>query len=326
MSEMDISYLHRKAFDALRTAKGVICVAHRKPDGDTLGSASAMLDFCITRKIPVIGFCVDAPPQQYWYMPGTELFTSDLSVFADDRYDVVAVFDAGDLAFVGIDGAVAGRTDLTVLNFDHHVTNERFGHVNIVDVKASSTAEVVYGFLTSQGATIDRGTATCLMTGILTDTGNFTNPATTSGSLKAAADLLRRGAKIQEVSKNLLRNKPLDALRLWGTVLSRLRFNDRLGMATTVVFHDDLEREGVDEEHVEGISNFLNTFLDAKVVMVLRELPDGKVKGSLRTAEDIDVSSMAKAMGGGGHKKAAGFTIPGRIIEEANGWKVLPPA
>lgn len=325
MAEMEISYIHRKAFDTLRTAKGVITVAHRKPDGDTLGSAVAMLNFCLGRKVPAIGFCVDAPPQQYWYMPGTEMFTADLSVFADESYDTVAVFDAGDLRYAGIDEAVKAR-DLTVLNFDHHVTNERFGDLNIVDVKASSTAEVVYRFLTSQGARIDRNTATCLMTGILTDTGNFTNPATTSGSLSVASDLLRRGAKIQEVSRNLLRNKPLDALRLWGSVLSRLRFNEQLGMATTVVFHDDLARDGVDEEHVEGISNFLNTFLDAKVVMVLRELPEGKVKGSLRTADEIDVSAMAKAMGGGGHKKAAGFTIPGRIVEDAGEWRVLPPA
>lgn len=323
---MDIQFRYRQAHDILRAARGVVVVAHRKPDGDTLGAATAVLNHCVAEGMRAAAFCVSEVPSQYFYMPGTETYVTDPSVFAGEDHDVVAVFDSGDLEYAGIAEHLAGRKGLTILNFDHHVTNEGFGDVNIVDPTASSTAEVVYRFFLSQGVEIRRGMATCLLTGILTDTGSFTNPATTSGSFSAASDMLRRGAKLQEVSRNLVRNKPLPALRLWGDVLARLRFNERLGVASTVVFADDMRREGIDEEHVEGISNFLNTFLDAKVVLVLRELPGGKVKGSFRTAEDVDVSAIAKAMGGGGHRKAAGFTVPGRIVEGDRGWKVEPPS
>ncbi|MEY4744942.1 MAG: hypothetical protein RL272_887 [Candidatus Parcubacteria bacterium] len=320
---MDISFLHRSAHEKIRAAGRVLIVAHKKPDGDTLGAASAMFNFCRANGIPATGFCLDEVPNQYAYMPGTEEFTADPSVFSDARHDVLAVFDAGDLRFAGIADMVAAMPSKPVIvNFDHHATNERYGDVNVVDVSASSTAEVVYDFLGVVGADIDRAVATCLLTGILTDTGSFSNPATTDSSLEAASDLMRRGAKMQEVANRLMRNKSLTSLRLWGQVLARLKYNEKLGVASTAIFAKEIEAEGVDEEHVEGVSNFLNQFLDAKVVLVLKEVPGNKVKGSLRTAEDIDVSALAKILGGGGHKKAAGFTIPGRIVETEKGWRV----
>lgn len=320
---MDITFLHRSAHETLRDATRVLIVAHKKPDGDTLGAAAAMFNFCKANGILATGFCLDVVPAQYSYMPGTDEFTADPAVFADPRHDVLAVFDAGDLRFAGIADLVAAMPSKpTIVNFDHHATNERYGAVNVVDVTASSTAEVVYDFLGTVGADIDRAIATCLLTGILTDTGSFSNPATTDTSLEAASELMRRGAKMQEVATRLMRNKSLTSLRLWGQVLARLKYNERLGVASTAIFAKEIEAEGIDEEHVEGISNFLNQFLDAKVVLVLKELPGNKVKGSLRTAEDIDVSALAKLLGGGGHKKAAGFTIPGRIIETEKGWRV----
>jgi phosphoesterase RecJ-like protein len=318
---MDITFLHSAAHDALKKAKRVLIVSHPKPDGDTLGAASAMLNFCRKAGIPADAFCLDPVPEQYLYMPGTEEFGSDKGIFASTPHDVLAVFDAGDLRFAGIDGLIPTMPAKPfILNFDHHATNERFGDMNILDVKASSTAEVVYDFFRTNGIAIGKDEATCLLTGILTDTGGFSNPATTGSSLVAASDLLRRGAKIQDVANRLVRNKTIDALRLWGKALARLKYNQKLGAASTAVFASDLG--DIDDEHVEGISNFLNRFLDVKIVLVLKELPDGKVKGSFRTAEDLDVSLPAKLLGGGGHKKAAGFTIPGRIVETANGWKV----
>jgi phosphoesterase RecJ-like protein len=320
---MDTRFLHRAAHEALKKAKRVLIIAHRKPDGDTLGAATAMLRHCRRQGIPADAFCLDEPPRQYAYLPGTEEFTTDPAVFGRG-HDVVAVFDAGDLRYAGVDAHVAAmRPKPAILNFDHHVTNERFGDVNVVDVKASSTAEVVYGFCMTCGVDIDRDMATCILTGILTDTGNFTNPATTGGSLEAASDLMRRGAKIQEVASQLVRNKPIDALRLWGQVFSRLKFNRELGVASTAILASDLDAGDVEEEHVEGIANFLNTFLDAKVVLVLKEMPGGKVKGSFRTAEDVDVSVPAKMLGGGGHKKAAGFTMAGKVVETDKGWQVV---
>lgn len=320
---MDITYLHRNALDVLSRAKRVLVVSHPKPDGDTLGAGAAMYNFCLRRGIPVTGYCQDQVPPQYGYMPGTEYYTNDPSVFANPEHDVLAVFDAGDLRFAGIADLVAKMSPRpTIINFDHHATNERYGNINILDVTASSTAEVVYDFLQTAGAEIDREISTCLLTGILTDTGNFSNPATTWTSLGAASDLVKRGGKIQEVANKLIRNKSLPSLRLWGTVLGRLKHDEKLGVSSTAIFEHEVAAEGIEEEHVEGISNFLNQFLDTKAVLVLKEVPGNKVKGSFRSADDTDVSMPAKMLGGGGHKKAAGFTVPGRIKETATAWRV----
>lgn len=322
---MDITYLHRNAYEALRKAKRVLVVSHPKPDGDTLGASAAMFNFLTGQGIKVTGFCKDVIPAQYAYMPGVERYTNDFAVFADTEHDVIAVFDAGDLRFAGIaDALAARRAPVTLLNFDHHATNEKFGAVNVLDVAASSTAEVVYDFLRTVAADITQPIATCLLTGILTDTGNFSNPATTWTALEAASDLVRRGGKIQEVANKLTRNKSLTSLRLWGSVLSRLKHHEELGITSTAIFAHEIAAEGIDDEQVEGISNFLNQFLDTRVVLVLKELPEGKVKGSFRTAHDIDVSMPAKMLGGGGHKKAAGFTVAGRIAETPLGWSVVP--
>ncbi len=320
---MDTRFLHRTAYDALTHASRVLIVSHPKPDGDTLGAASAMVNFCRTHNIPADVFCLDHIPEQYSYMPGTEEYTNDPSIFSSQPHDVLAVFDAGDLRYAGIAELITSMpTPPRIVNFDHHVTNERFGAVNVVDVKASSTAEVVYDFFRENGVEVSREMSICLLTGILTDTGVFSNAATTWTSLEAASDLLRRGAKIQEVSKKLIQNKTVPALRLWGTAFARLKHNREAGVASTAVFMKDLDEEQVDGEHADGISNFLNSVLDVKVVLVLKEMSGGFVKGSYRTTGDTDVSALAKALGGGGHKKAAGFTVAGRIVETALGWVV----
>ncbi len=320
---MHMPFLHRIAYDAITHASRVLIVSHPKPDGDTLGAASAMVNFCRAHNIPADVFCLDEIPEQYSYMPGTEHYACDPTIFSSCSHDVLAVFDAGDLRYAGIVDLIASMpTKPRIINFDHHATNELFGEVNVVNVKASSTAEVVYDFFQENNIEVSREMSVCLLTGILTDTGVFSNAATTWTSLEAASDLLRRGAKIQEVSKKLIQNKTVPALRLWGTALARLKHNRETGHASTAVFIKDLAEESVDDEHVDGISNFLNSVLDVKVVLVLKEMPDGKVKGSYRTTGDIDVSALAKALGGGGHKKAAGFTVVGRIKETEVGWVV----
>lgn len=321
---MEMRYRYKAAHDALANAKRVLVVSHPKPDGDTLGAAAGMLTYCRKAGMAVSGFCHDEVPHQYRYLPNTEHFTNDADIFhRDGGADVVAVFDAGDLRFAKIDTHLgAMRRKPTVINFDHHATNELFGDINVVDVTAASTTEVVYEFLRSIGHRPCEDIAKCLLTGLVTDTGGFSNAATTVNSLTVASELIRRGASIKEVSAQLLRNKTVPALRIWGLAFDRLKYHKELGVASTAVFLKDIGTPGVEEEHVEGLSNFLNRFLDVKVVLVLKEEAGGKVKGSLRTAEDIDLAEVARLLGGGGHKKASGFTIKGRIEERDDRWVV----
>ena len=313
----------KSMFEKLAAAKRPLLVAHRKPDGDTLGGMMAVYNWLRDRGQEAYAFCVDQPAGAYSYFPRLRDLQTSPDTFKDPQVDLVAVFDAGDLKYAGIEDFVnAMRVRPFILNFDHHVTNARFGDLNLVVTDASSTAEVVHNFFAANAVEIGRPIATCLMTGLLTDTSNFSNPATTVHSLEIASDLLLKGASLQDITRSLMRNKPVDALKLWGLALERLRWDPAKNTASTVLYQNDFKEHPVEDEHVEGLSNFLNHLLDAEVVLVLKELPDGKVKGSYRSTNDVDVAEIAKRMGGGGHKKAAGFTVAGKIIEAENGWTV----
>jgi len=318
-----IETIAKTMYARLMEARRPILVSHRKPDGDTLGGMMAAYNFLRDQGREAYAFCVDRPAKAYEYFPRIRELVTSPDIFKDDRVDLVAVFDAGDLAYAGVAEPVAAMARKPfILNFDHHVTNARFGDLNLVITDASSTAEVVHHFLRANGVEPSRAAAVCLMTGILTDTSNFSNPATTAPSLEIAAELLLKGASIHDITRRLMRNKPVPALKLWGRALERLRFDQTKGIASTALYLDDFRDHAADEEHVEGLSNFLNHFLKAEVVLVLRELPGGKVKGSFRSGAEADVAEMAKAYGGGGHKKAAGFTVAGRIVEGEGGWSV----
>lgn len=310
-------------FERLLSARKPLLVAHRKPDGDTLGAMLAVHNWLRDAGRASVAFCVDEPARAYAYFDRVEEITTDPAAFSDAEIDMVCVFDAGDLKYAGIDEFVEGMGERPfIANFDHHVTNDLFGDENLVLVGASSTAEVVHDFFRINGAELTREMSVCLMTGLLTDTSNFSNPATTVGSLEAASDLILRGASVGDITRRLMKDKPLVALKVWGLALERLKWHPEKRLATTALFRKDFEEHDVDDEHLEGLSNFLNHLLTADVVLVLKEAGGGKVKGSYRSANDIDVAEMAKQYGGGGHKKAAGFAILGEIVEKDDRWEI----
>ncbi|NIV99513.1 hypothetical protein GWN26_10420 [Candidatus Saccharibacteria bacterium] len=225
--------------------------------------------------------------------------------------------------YAGVHEIIEGlKEDLPIINIDHHATNQNYGQLNLVDAEASSTAEVVYNFFSHNNVKIDKHIATALLVGILTDTTNFTNPGTTVSSMRVASELISHGARTNEISKNLLKNKSIDALRLWGKTLARLEENKELNMAIAVIKKEDFTDIQSPGEAVEGVANFLNALLNVSLVLVLRETDDGFVKGSFRST-DVDVSQIAQALGGGGHKKAAGFTIKGKLDKVDGRWQIV---
>lgn len=318
----ELKYNGKRAAAAMRQAGRVVIVIHRKPDGDAIGAASAMLAWCWQEGIRATVYCRDQVPSQYFFLEGTHLFTTDPEVFRRG-WPLVAVFDAGDLRYAAIDEILRELpAPPTLLNFDHHADNVKFGAINVLDPHASSTCEIVYDFLWAIGADITPAMATALLTGVLFDTGSLSNPATSVKVMQTAAELMRLGGSMHDYNTRILKSKSVAALRLWGEAFSRLRYNGAMDVASTALYARDLAAAEVSEEEVEGIANFLDSFLDAKAILFLKELPDGKVKGSLRTKDDLDVSLMARLLGGGGHRKAAGFTVPGRVMETEKGFRV----
>lgn len=321
---MDV--LHYKVKRLVEAARFPWLVAHRNPDGDTLGAMLAFGLYLDGINKPHLRFCVDVPAVAYGFMPGVRTIKNDTQDVFRSAPDVLLTFDAGDIRMTHV-GDLLGQLPHrpTVVVFDHHATNERFGNVNIVQTDAASTTEVVYRYLQTIGALITPEIATNLLAGLCTDTSNFSNPATTTSALRLAGDLISRGARFREVFTALFRNKSVGVLQLWGRALERLRLDSGTGLATTAIFLKDFQETGVPSSaSSEGLSNFLAAVLNVPTIMVLREADDGLVKGSLRTVEERDVSEIAKRFGGGGHKKAAGFSAKGKIVESSQeGWSVL---
>jgi len=319
--DMDIVFSFHGAAEALDKAKKVLIMTHARPDGDALGSSSALVNHCLARNIEAVVFCADPVPEQYDFLSGCERFTTDKAVF-DRDFDLYIVLDCGGLNQTGVEELLAAKKRRPpMVCFDHHLVNDGYADINVVDPQASSASEVLYRFLIWTGADIDSRIATCLLTGIYFDTTAFTNSGTNRVALEAAADLLRRGADANLITERIFRSRSVASLRLFGAAMARLKHHEELGVASTALFLEDMP-PGREQESTQDLYDLLGGILDAGVILVLKELPGGLVRGSFRAAADVDVSAVAKMLGGGGHKKAAGFTVAGRIVETAAVWRV----
>jgi phosphoesterase RecJ-like protein len=306
-----MDHLFKQLGQAIRQADRILLTTHQKPDGDALGASSALLNWLLRENKNVTAFCLDAPPQTFHYLDNIHLYTQDPKIF-DQSYDLIIVLDSGDLQHCGITEYLPRLPgNYQIANLDHHVTNTNYGHFNLVMPQASSASEVVFHFFEANKIFIDPKMATSLLTGILTDTGNFSNSLTSAESLGIAGKLFSAGARYHEIAHHIHNYQTIDTLKLWGILLSRLNHNLKYDMATTYILQEDLKNlpSGIED----GLTNFLSSMVgQTDTIMVLKELPTGEVKGSLRS-KSRDISKLAQRMGGGGHKLAAGFTVKGRI-------------
>lgn len=303
-----------------------LLIAHKKPDGDTVGSITAMANVLERWGKNFVAYCKDLPDHHYRFLPLVEKITKDDQfVLTHQPYECVIVFDSGDLAYAGVDTLVSSLSPRPfIINIDHHRTNTRYGDINVVVETAASTTEVVAAMFEAERVEMTQEIATCLLTGLVTDTGSFTNPATSVSALNAASMLVEHGGKFRTILKQLVANRTLPSLRLWAECFNRLQVIEPWNIAVTVITKEDQETFGIAEEQTEGIANFLNSLAGVNAIMVLKEQLNGFVKASLRTTrEDIDVARFAQFFGGGGHKKAAGFTVAGKLEKTSDSWRIV---
>lgn len=314
---------YQQAFDDIKKAKNILILTHKNPDGDALGSVCAMSLVLNKMGKECTIFIPDQIVKTYNFLPGLEEAKKEFG--NPDKFDLVLSLDAADMGrFILEEADIKKLKQMKIINIDHHFIGENFGYINIKEADASSTAEVLAKIFRAAQVEIDKKIATCLLTGILTDTHNFSNPATTISSLRIASDLMLYGAKIHDIVKYCFYNKSFLSVKFLGKVFDKLIINKKYNIVISVVTLKDLEEVNeVDEDVTEGIAGFLNDMSDVDVILVLKEQAGGYLRGSLRTTkENMDVSRLAKIFGGGGHKKAAGFTIKGNIFEEAGKWRV----
>lgn len=299
----------------LQSAKKIVIVPHQNPDGDAIGSAVAFFEYVTSLGRKAVIYCATPLNSRLDFVSKQIKVYSDPKILRDPEIDTIVTLDSGDLRYCGLADHVRGL-NATIINIDHHATNENFGNLNLVIPTAASTTEILFKYFRYNGIRITQKMATSLLTGLTEDTGHFSNSATTSSALNASGELILSGGNFSLITNSILKNKSLAALKLWGRAFSRLSKDDRLNLTYTYITQQDLDELNIGPSETEGISNFLNNMENTSITLFLTETSDGKVKGSFRTTKnDIDVSAIAKKLGGGGHKKAAGFTADGTIQE-----------
>jgi bifunctional oligoribonuclease and PAP phosphatase NrnA len=295
------------AVTAIAEAGTTVISCHVNPDGDALGSALALhLALAGAGRHAVVSFSepfVVAP--QYQFLAGLDRLTppDEVPVHAD----LFICFDAGSLDRLGsLLGAFRGAARTLVI--DHHASNTRFGDVNLIDPRSPASAVLCRELLRRLGLPLDRDIATCLYTGLVTDTGRFQYQATTPETHLLAAELLAAGVEQYEVSKAVFETNEIGYLRLIGDCLVRIAQVPEASLVWTSVTQKDLAAHGVDMDQTEGLIDLVRTDAASDVAAVLKEQPDGSYKVSLRSKGATDVGAIATHFGGGGHAFAAGFT------------------
>jgi phosphoesterase RecJ-like protein len=199
-----------------------------------------------------------------------------------------------------------------IINIDHHTDNENFGQINYVNDKSSSTGEIIISIIESLSVDkplLDRDIATCILTGILSDTASFQNPNTTSKSLTVAAQMIGAGADHQLIIRNLFKTQALSQLKAWGKILTKLQTKPSQKLAWATISLAELQEINATTEDVGGVLDALVKNLpDIDVVMLLTQHTD-HIKGSLRSHAPININPIATELGGGGHPQASGFEM-----------------
>lgn len=311
-----------KLDELLEKSEKILTICHKRPDGDTLGSAVAFeLAMKNEGKLCDIA-CIDKVPDRFAFLPEVKKIISSFD-FRD--YDLIVVMDAGAsymTKYHEVYPKIFGGT-VPVANIDHHSSNDNFGTCNIVDEKAASTTIILYKFFESTGRRITPAMATALITGIYNDTGSLMHSNTNLEVFEIAGKLASYGAKVSLVARSLFRNTPVTTLKLWGRAMENVRVNND-GVTVAVLTYRDFEECGADIDAASGVVDLINSVPGSKYTCLLNEDNKGNVKGSFRTQRDeVNLEELAAKFGGGGHKKAAGFTMPGRIHQEVH-WKIVP--
>ena len=286
-------------------SKNILIVGHRPPDEDAVGSALA-LKFALRKQgIDASVFIADYPAKDYGFLPGYNLIESQLNNF---NFDLVFALDYGDVRRLAIDGLLS-QNNPRVITIDHHLGEgaNHIGEIKILE-PVSSTAEIIYDYLKESGWSIDKDIATCILSGIIGDTGGFLHANTSYKTLLAVGELLSKGIQINKITKQVLNNRAfINNSQSFGKLLSKIEKYSELDLVYLIVNHDNLEDWR--KSDLDSLVATINTVDDCRWSLLLVEYEKGKTKASLRSEEykGIDVSKIAALFGGGGHKLASGF-------------------
>ena len=302
-------------WNALYAGKRFFIAGHLNPDGDSVGCTLAMASLLTRMGKTVYAYAAPAIGVDLQFLPGiSSIHVGELPQNID--FDTVLLLECSDRKRGG-DLETILNSAHTLINIDHHLVSDAYGDVNHIDAGASSTAEIIFQlFEESDGDFLPTpDEATCLYTGVATDTGRFVHSNTTAEALRVAAALVALGADVNQINQEIFFTKPYTELKLQGRALEKMTLHFDKKYSEIILTEQDFQALHAVPAQTQGIVSLPTMIPGVYVSSLLKQEPD-KVSVNLRSRSAVDVSQIAHTFGGGGHARAAGFKVTGKPIEQ----------
>jgi phosphoesterase RecJ-like protein len=297
----------QKIVDAIRARQRFVISSHSRPDGDSIGSqlAAAYALQALGKQVTVIN--ADPAPPPLMQFPGVAAIK--IADRADGDFDAAIIMECGDLARTG----VSGLERFFVINIDHHPGNAGYGQLNWFDATAAACGEQVFDLVRALNVPLSREIATHIYLAILTDTGSFHYSSISPRTFDICRQTLEAGVDPVLVARNVYDSNNMGRLKLFGSVLSAMQIDPTGRIAIVYLDHEMARQAGGTYEDTEGIINLPLTVKEIEAVVFFKQGEADEYRVSMRSKGDIDIGSVAKEFGGGGHKNAAGCTVNGPV-------------
>lgn len=298
---------------------GITC--HVSPDGDAMGSSLALYE--AIKKLGKNPYIISKEE-----LPKGFEFLKNSNEVCEDKQEVlegtecVIVLDCANKERINGNINFEDR-DYKIINVDHHVSNEYYGDYNYVEDTSSSTSEIIHELIEDLGVVIDRDIATCIYTGLLTDTGSFRHSGTTKKTHEVAGKLISTGIDFSEIHRMIFDRKTIEKIKLYGKVIDTIELSYNNKLCIMYITRAMLEELNLLDEDTSDVLSFGNKIESVEVVALIKEKEEGGVKASLRSKQYVDVNKVSSHFNGGGHVRAAGFATPMNIEETKNKLKEI---
>ena len=329
-----LNTLYQKAWQEIKQAQNILIVGHVNPDSDAISSVGALIELMKRIDKKYLAYCQDKPADAYSFLPHEEEILANKDFNLEDFNLIIAV-DCGSKSRTFLDKEIdelKNKSDKVpfIIEFDHHPKVDDYADIEIRNPQASSTTEVLYYFFKINKLDFNKNIATSILSGILTDTANFLYSSTGKETVAISSEMLSFGAQLPKIVNRIWNNRSIQSIRLWSLALNNLQVNHKYKIAFTVLRHQEISEALKSDEYFDSdifgeIAGFLSNMADVKAVMLLREQEPGFIKGSFRASaysDGIDLSDLAQILGGGGHAKAAGFALEGKIEKNNSSWMI----
>lgn len=303
--------------EKIKSSNKILVNCHRGPDSDSVGSALAFSKVLEKMGKKAIVVCPTNVPEDLNFLGTENIQKVNFSSFDFDKYDLFIVLDSSNYSMVTGENDLL-RPNIPMIVIDHHVSNDSFGDINIVDSKMTSTSELIYRIFQDWGISIGPDVAQCLLTGIIGDTGSFQYQTVGAETLRVAADLIEIGADKDEIIKNIYRNIGFKEIKLWGKFIEAMEIDNKFKFVWAAIPYSLYKEYGEPYSAKEDVANlFFPIIKGTNFGLVMVEFEKGLFSISLRSKSNFDVSKIAKELGGGGHKAAAGARLEGYSFNDA---------